>query len=64
MSLAKGRTEGGIEGARATLRKLMQLNFGSVSAQVDAKVEGASMERLEMWIERVLMSESANVVVG
>jgi hypothetical protein len=35
-----------------------------VSAQVDAKVEGASMERLEMWIERVLMSESANVVVG
>ena len=42
----------------------MQLNFGSVSAQVDAKVEGAPMERLEMWIERVLMSESANVVVG
>jgi hypothetical protein len=61
---AKGRVEGRVEGARAMLRKQMQLKFGSVSAQVDAKVEGASMEQLEMWIERVLTSESADDVVG
>ena len=46
------------------LRKQMQLKFGSVSVQVDAKVEGASMEQLETCIERVLTSQSADDVVG
>jgi hypothetical protein len=68
VSIAKGRTEGEakgrVEGARAMLRKLMQLKFGSVSVAVDAKVEGATIEQLEMWIERVLTSESADDVVG
>jgi predicted transposase YdaD len=62
--VAQGRIEGRVEGARAMLRKQMQLKFGSVSAQVDAKVEGASMEQLEMWIERVLTSQSADDIVG
>ena len=62
--IARQRREGRVEGARAMLRELMQLKFGSVSALVDAKVEGASMEQLEMWIERVLTRESADDVVG
>ena len=49
---------------RATLRKLLQVKFGDVSAPVDAKIEGASIENLNAWIVRVLKSESAQDVVG
>ena len=61
---ARGRAEGRVEGIRAALRKLLQLKFGSVSAPADAKIEVASVDEVEAWIERVLTSESADDVVA
>ena len=61
---ARGEAKGRVEGVRAALRKLLQLKFGSVSAPVDAKIEVASVDELEAWIERVLTSESADDVVA
>ena len=64
MRRSKDEAKGRVEGVRATLRKLLQVKFGDVSAPVDAKIEGASIENLNAWIARVLTTESADDLLG
>ena len=61
---AKGRAEGRAEGLRATLRKLMKLKFGGVSDAVSARIDAASTDDLERWVERILVATSAEEVVA
>lgn len=61
---AKGRVEGRAEGLRATLHKLMKLKFGGVSDAVSSRIDTASTDDLEHWVERILVATTAEDVIG
>jgi predicted transposase/invertase (TIGR01784 family) len=54
----EGRAEGRAEGRRQTLAKLITLRFGGPDADTLARLQAASEEELDLWIERVLTAES------
>ncbi len=60
---AKGRAEGRSEGLRAALRKQMKLKFGSVSDTVNGRIDEASIDELDRWVERILGATSAEDVI-
>ena len=61
---AKGEAKGRAEGLRATLRKQMKLKFGSVSDVVSGRIDAASIEELDRWVERILVATSAEDVIA
>jgi hypothetical protein len=61
---AEAEAKGRAEGLRATLRKQMKLKFGSVSDAVSNRVDAASTEDLERWVERILIATTAEDVIG
>jgi hypothetical protein len=55
MTLAEQyRQEGREETLRATLRKLLALKFGPPSPEVEARINAASVEELDRYLERVV----------
>ncbi len=65
---AKGRAEGEAKGeAKArvdVLSKLLQLKFGALPDDVADRIRGASIEELDLWVERVLAAESLDDVLA
>jgi hypothetical protein len=50
------------EGAATMLRRLLELKFGPLEADTDARLRGASLGELEGWIDRILSAESISDV--
>lgn len=59
---AEGRVEGRVEGLRETLRKQLALKFGAIDAEHAARIEAASPEELDLFLERVLTAETLAAV--
>jgi predicted transposase YdaD len=56
--IAIGRAEGALLSQRGTLLRLLERRFGTVSSPVRAKVEAASAEQLDEWLDRFLEASS------
>jgi hypothetical protein len=52
----RGLEKGREEGLRGTLRKLLTLKFGAPSPEVEARIEAASVEELDRFLERVVFA--------
>lgn len=51
---AAGRVEGRVEGARRILERLLHKRFAPLPEEALARLQGASLEQLEAWAERVV----------
>jgi flagellar biosynthesis/type III secretory pathway protein FliH len=60
--IRKGRREGRREGEAALLVRLLELKFGPLRTEDQARIEGADSERLLAWGERVLTALSLEEV--
>jgi hypothetical protein len=61
---AQGRAEGRIEHASEVLLRLLTRKFGPVPDAARGRVDGASLEQLDLWSERVLDAATMNEVFG
>jgi flagellar biosynthesis/type III secretory pathway protein FliH len=59
---ARGREEGRIEALRGTLRKLLVLKFQALDAATEARLQSASSEALDRYLQRLLTAESLAAV--
>ena len=59
---ARGEAKGKVRGKAEIVLKLLRLRFGDLPEEVKARVAQASLEELEIWIERVLTAESLDAV--
>ena len=61
---AKGRAEGEAKGEAKSLTRLLERRFGSLPAAVKARIDGADLDQLDAWIDRVLDATSLEAVFG
>ncbi len=61
---AEGVAEGRTEGVAAMLRRQLELEFGPLGADTDARLREASPSELEAWTERILSAASIGDVFG
>ena len=59
---SEGRTEGRTEEARRMLARLLSRRFGVSAAEVDARLQGAMLEQLEAWVDRILDVDSVDAL--
>jgi len=64
MSLAASEARGKAEGKAEVLRKQLQLRFGPLAESTRARVEAATPEQLDAWIERVLTAKTLDDVLA
>ena len=55
---AEGRLEGEQSGEAKALRRLLQKRFGPLSEDVLARLQAASIDELELWLDRALDADS------
>ena len=55
---AEGRLEGEQSGEAKALRRLLQKRFGPLSEDVLARLQAASIDELELWLDRALDTDS------
>jgi len=63
MSLAASEARGEARGKAEVLRKQLQLRFGPLAESTRARVEVATPELLDAWIERVLTAKTIDDVL-
>ena len=56
--LMQGRLEGEQSGEAKALRRLLQKRFGPLSDDVLARLQTASIDELELWLDRALDADS------
>ena len=56
--LMQGRLEGEQSGEAKALRRLLQKRFGPLSEDVLARLQTASIDELELWLDRALDADS------
>ena len=56
--LEQGREQGLRSGARAVLLRLLVRRFGPLAADHQALVDGAELEQIERWTDRILEAKS------
>ncbi len=61
-AVGEGRVEGRVEGEATMLLHLLRLRFGSVPAEVEARVMAANTETLLRWSERLLTATALDAV--
>ena len=61
---AQGRVEGRVEGERALLLELLQVRFGSLSAEARAHLDAADEARLLAWSKSVLTAPTIEAVMS
>lgn len=61
---AAWRQEGETMGRAETLLKLLGLRFGSVPAEIRARLEAATLDQLDAWVERVLTAATLDEVLA
>ena len=59
---AAGRSEGKTEEAQRMLVRLLHRRFGTDSAEVEARLQGATLEQLEAWVDRIFDAESVEAL--
>ena len=59
----EGEQKGALDGRREILLKLLTVRFGKLPAAAVASVNGASVEQLETWAERVLTAPTLGQVI-
>ncbi|MEM7582057.1 MAG: Rpn family recombination-promoting nuclease/putative transposase [Acidobacteriota bacterium] len=64
LGLAEGERKGRREGESVVLRRLLHLKFGSLEAEVDARISSADSRQLLSWAERVLTARTLDDVFG
>jgi len=62
LGIAKGSAEGRIEGEIKSLMLLLELKFGTVPDEARERIENATLEQLDRWLERVLEAENFGAV--
>lgn len=60
--MREGRTEGRTEGRVDTLRKLIELKFNEIPAWAEQRLEQASQDELDEWVENILAADSLNAL--
>src|SRR5699024_3974776 len=55
---AEGRAQGRAEGAAQVLTRLLAARFGPLSAEQDARIQAASAEEIDTWIDRFTSAET------
>ena len=58
----EGRTEGRTEEARRMLARLLTRRFGVSATEVDERLQAATLEQLEAWVDRILDAESIDAL--
>ena len=56
--LMQGRLEGEQSGEAKALRRLLQKRFGPLSDDVLTRLQAASIDELELWLDRALDADS------
>ena len=59
---SEGRTEGRTEEARRMLARLLTRRFGVSATEVDERLQAATLEQLEAWIDRILDADSVDAL--
>jgi predicted transposase/invertase (TIGR01784 family) len=59
---AQGRAEGRAEGLALAVTKMLMLKFGALSAEHAARIEAATEQELDRYIERILSAPTAHAV--
>jgi predicted transposase/invertase (TIGR01784 family) len=62
MLIAEGVAKGRIEGEAKVLLKQLAAKFGAVPESVRSRVQQASVDELDAWVERVLVAETLDAV--
>jgi len=62
--LEKGLEKGRSDEARRILSRLMTQRFNELSPAVEARLEAASLEQLELWVDRILDASSPEDLFG
>ncbi len=60
---AKGRVEGRDQGQRAMVLRLVQHRFGGVPDDLRSRIEAASSEKLERWVDAIFEAESIDALM-
>jgi predicted transposase YdaD len=60
----KGREEGREEGRIATLRSLLVFKFQTVGAEFEARLQAATPEAIDSYLQRLLTADSLAAVFG
>ena len=61
---AEGRQEGRQEGEALALQRLLSKRFGSIPAEITARIAAASSAEIEVWLDRVLDARSLEDLFG
>ena len=59
---SEGKSEGKTEEARLMLGRLLQRRFDVDAAAAEARLQGATLEQLEAWVDRILDAESIDAL--
>ena len=62
LGIAKGRAEGRTEGEAKSLSRLLERRFGPLPAAVKSRIDGADLNQLDAWIDRVLDAKSLDAM--
>ncbi|WP_420584040.1 Rpn family recombination-promoting nuclease/putative transposase [Ruegeria sp.] len=62
--IAKGEAMGLAKGRKQDLIRLLERRFGALSEADRARIEGAGLDQLDAWIDRVLDAKSLKAVFG
>jgi predicted transposase YdaD len=62
--MAQGMEKGRSDEARRILSRQMERRFGELSPAMEARLEAASLEQLELWADRILDATSPEELVG
>ncbi len=58
------KAEGKAGGEALALQKLLRKRFGAVPSEVLAKISAASLEQIDVWLDRVFDGRSLDVIFG
>ncbi|MBY4946184.1 Rpn family recombination-promoting nuclease/putative transposase [Cupriavidus respiraculi] len=62
--LDEGLKEGLKEGKATALRQLLSQRFGRLAPELEARIDGASVQQIDVWLGRVLRAETLHDIVG
>ncbi|WP_218914998.1 hypothetical protein [Desulfurivibrio alkaliphilus] len=62
--IKEGMAQGVAQGTKQTLRKLIQLKFGSLPGWAEKRIEKAGAQKLEAWTGNILQANSLEELLG
>ena len=60
--MEKLKAEGRVEGEAKSLTRLLERRFGPLPAAVKSRIDGADLNQLDAWIDRVLDAKSLDAM--